>query len=331
MDTIDVLINARPVAQLTAVTPVFCPDASAQVVAQETPGSRYAWQRDGSPITGTDSRLTAQQPGTYRVLVTNPAGCTAISPVLTLTRYEPPVVMLDSVAPICASDTVAVLLRGQPGGGTYAGPGVTDDRIDAVRAGVGQHQLTYSLTTANGCRASQSRVVVVRAGPVLTGAGLYQIVRGDSVRLQTQANEPVVRYGWDPTTDPSRSDVASPVARPDRTSSYQLTAVGATGCQSTLLVRVDVVIPLYIPSAFTSNGDGLNDAWQIANIELFPLCEVTIYNRWGEPVFHSKEYAQPWDGVYQQEPVGVGVYNYQIITGSVALNTTYRGKLTVIR
>ena len=330
-DTIEVVINARPVAQLTTPTPAFCPDASAQVVAQEAPGNRYAWQRNGFPIAGTNSQLTVQQPGNYRVLVSSPAGCTAVSQALTMTRYEIPVMTLDSVPPICASDTAIVLLRGQPGGGVYTGPGVTGDRFDAVRAGTGQHQLTYSLTTVNGCRASQSRVVVVRAGPVLTGAGLYQIVRGDSVRLQTQANEPILRYGWDPPTDLSRADVASPVSSPAQTSSYQLTAVGPTGCQSTLPVRVEVIESLYIPSAFTPNGDGLNDSWQITNAAFFPLCEVAIYNRWGELVFYSKGYTQPWDGVYQERPVDGGVYSYQIATGPGFLNTTYRGKLTVIR
>lgn len=329
-DTVEVLINARPMARLTTPTPAFCADASAQLTAQRSPGDRYAWQRDGARLADTTNQLTVRQPGRYQVRVTNPAGCTALSEPLGVTRYEPVVAQLDSIAPVCGTDGPAVSLRGQPGGGAFAGPGVTGDRFSPSMAGVGRHRLTYTVTDANGCRAEQSRSVQVTAGPTLTGPTLYQVVRGDSVRLQTQASEPVSRYQWDPPTDLSRADVASPVANPARTTRYQLTAVGATGCPSTLSVRVEVMETLYIPSAFTPNGDGLNDAWLIPNITSFPRCEVAVYNRWGELVFFSKGYTQPWDGTYQQEPVETGVYTYQISTGSSVLRTTYRGSVTVI-
>jgi gliding motility-associated-like protein len=93
---------------------------------------------------------------------------------------------------------------------------------------------------------------------------------------------------------------------------------------------VEVREPLYIPSAFSPNADGLNDTWVIPNSASFPLCEVAVYNRWGEVVFSSKGYAQPWDGTYRQMPVDEGVYTYRIVTGPGALDTVYRGKVTVM-
>ncbi|GAB3640059.1 T9SS type B sorting domain-containing protein [Spirosoma arcticum] len=328
-DTVQVLIGARPVVSVTASATAFCADASAQLTAQTSPGDQYVWQRNGSRLPDTTIRLTVRQSGKYQVRVTNPAGCTAASATLALTRYEPPAVQFDSIAPVCGSSPV-VPLRGQPGGGVYAGPGVTGDQFSPSVAGVGRHQLTYTVTDPNGCPTEQSRSVLVTPGPALTGSTLYQLVKGDSVRLQTQASEPISRYQWDPPANLSRTDVASPVANPTQTTRYQLTAVGATGCLSTLSVQVDVMETIYIPSAFTPNGDGLNDAWLIPNITSFPLCEVAVYNRWGELVFFSKGYAQPWDGTYRQELVGAGVYTYHVSTGSSVFRTTYRGKVTVI-
>ncbi len=331
-DTVQVAINARPVAQLTASATAFCADGSAQLrVPDGPPGNRYAWQRDGAAVTETTNRLIVRESGVYQVRVTTPVGCTAVSEKLTITRYEPITVRIDSIAPVCAASQLGVTISGQPGGGVFSGPGVTGSQFSPAGAGVGQHRLTYAVTTPNGCRSEQSNSVLVRADLTLTGTLLYQIVRGDSVRLQTQADQPVSRYRWDPPTTLSRADVADPVARPDQSTPYQLTAVGTNGCSATLAVRVEVAESIYIPSAFTPNADGLNDSWQIANIGLFPGCEVAIYNRWGELVFYSKGYAQPWDGTYQQEPVGAGAYSYRISTGSAALNMTYRGKLVVIR
>ena len=329
-DTLRVTINTRPAAQIAASVSTFCPDASSQLTVQSSPGNRYAWQLNNTRTGDTTNRLTARQSGTYRVTVTNPAGCTAVSETV-MTRYEPIAVQLDSIAPVCATGGPVVVLRGQPGGGVFAGPGVTGDRFSPVLAGAGRHRLTYTVTSPTGCRTEQTRWVRVMADPALTGSTLYQIAKGDSVQLQTQTNEPISRYHWSPPADLSRADVASPVANPAQTTPYQLTAVGVGGCSATLSVLVEVVEPLYIPSAFTPNADGLNDLWIIPNIASFPLCEVVVYNRWGELVFHSNGYARPWDGTYQQQAVGNGVYTYQIGTGPGALGTVYRGKLMLIR
>ena len=64
--------------------------------------------------------------------------------------------------------------------------------------------------------------------------------------------------------------------------------------------------------AFSPNGDGLNDTWEIRNIADAPDCEVLVYNRWGEAVFYSKGYATPWDGTYNAQKVQPGVYRYVI-------------------
>ena len=330
-DSLLVTINARPVAQLNASTLAFCPDASSELTVPDGSGNRYAWQRDGSGLSETTNRLTARQPGSYQVTVTNPAGCTATSAKLTLTRYDPGLVQLDSIAPLCGTDGSVITLRGQPGGGVYTGPGITGDQFSPAVAGIGQHRLTYTVTSSNGCPAVQSRYVSVRMGPVLTGPTLYQITRGESVRLQTQSNELIKSYRWEPPTDLNRPDVDSPVANPNQTTPYQLTAVDSTGCVSTFSVRVEVINPLYIPSAFTPNADGLNDTWVIPNSAAFPLCEIAVYNRWGELVFYSKGYTRPWDGTYRQVPVDGGVYTYRILTGPGAHDTVYRGKVMVIR
>ena len=57
---------------------------------------------------------------------------------------------------------------------------------------------------------------------------------------------------------------------------------------------------LDIPTAFTPNGDGFNDTWEIENIYLYPDVIIEIYNRWGELIFRSdKGYDNPWDGTFR--------------------------------
>lgn len=68
-----------------------------------------------------------------------------------------------------------------------------------------------------------------------------------------------------------------------------------------------------IPDAFSPNGDGVNDEWNIKNIEFYPEAEVTVYNRLGQLVWESgKGYPVPWDGRRQGQDVPVDSYHYYI-------------------
>ena len=330
LDSLQITINERPAVQINAAAGKLCPDSSVQLTATNAGGYRYVWQQNGKPLTDTASRILARQAGAYQVTATTPAGCTALSNSLTLGQYARPVVQFDSIAPVCITNPAILSLQGQPAGGIYAGLGVQSNGFNPTTAGVGRHKLTYTITSADGCRASQNRWAVVSGGPNLTGQTTYGIVKGNSVQLLTQSNEPISSYRWEPPASLNRTDIASPEANPAITTSYQLTAVGVGGCIATRSVLVEVTEPLYIPSAFSPNADGLNDSWIIPNISSFPLAEVSVFSRWGELIFFSKGYAQPWDGTYRQEIVPIGVYTYQIRTGTGPLMTTYRGQLTIV-
>lgn len=69
---------------------------------------------------------------------------------------------------------------------------------------------------------------------------------------------------------------------------------------------------LYIPSAYTPNGDGINDEWQIRNIEKYPNCIVDIHNREGERIFHSVGYQEMWEGLLNGRKLPSDIYHYKI-------------------
>jgi len=70
---------------------------------------------------------------------------------------------------------------------------------------------------------------------------------------------------------------------------------------------------LNIPNAFSPNGDGINDVWNIIGKESFPGIEVTIYNRWGQAVWKSaRGYPVPWDGRSRGKTLPVDSYHYLI-------------------
>ena len=94
-----------------------------------------------------------------------------------------------------------------------------------------------------------------------------------------------------------------------------------------------VIVPnvgnkILIPNAFSPNGDGMNDTWEIFSIASNSDVIVEIYNRWGELIYYSKGYLEPWNGTYRDKPVLEGTYAYIVRMDS---ETVLRGTILVIR
>ncbi|RYF46029.1 MAG: gliding motility-associated C-terminal domain-containing protein, partial [Cytophagaceae bacterium] len=152
LDSVQLTINELPVAQISASAAKFCPDSSVQLTTVSGTDYSYIWQRDGIKLTDIESKVLANQAGTYQVTVAAPTGCTAVSNAYALGQFERPAVQFDSIAPVCVTNLALLPLQGQPEGGIYTGVGVKDNRFDPTVAGVGRHELTYTITSADGCR-----------------------------------------------------------------------------------------------------------------------------------------------------------------------------------
>ncbi len=109
---------------------------------------------------------------------------------------------------------------------------------------------------------------------------------------------------------------------------HSVTITDANNCVSSEQVFLD--LGFRIPNAFTPNGDGQNDTWDIKPLTIYPLSVVKIFNMKGELIFESSEgYPEPWDGTFQGEPLPMGTY-YYIIT-LLPGQKPYTGNLTLIR
>jgi gliding motility-associated-like protein len=116
-----------------------------------------------------------------------------------------------------------------------------------------------------------------------------------------------------------------------------LTAISENGCIDTTFQLIELTedVTIYVPNSFTPDKDDLNDSWKpviTSGIERDSY-ELSIYNRWGELFFTTKDYTQGWDGTFRGNPVQNGTYSYQIIyskTGQTKKNTIV-GHINLIR
>ena len=89
---------------------------------------------------------------------------------------------------------------------------------------------------------------------------------------------------------------------------------------------------LLVPDAFSPNGDGINEQWNIRGMEKFDKVEFRVYNRWGELIFADKTgYQKPWEGTYKGKPVSAGPYPYIIDLQLEDKSHTIRGTVSILR
>ncbi|TAE50753.1 MAG: PKD domain-containing protein [Bacteroidetes bacterium] len=145
----------------------------------------------------------------------------------------------------------------------------------------------------------------------------------------------VVKYTWD-FGDGSGSDTIAPVHEYRLPGKYvvHVTLTTDEGCEFTLLRLVEVKQPvrLHIPSAFTPNGDGYNDAFYIAS-QLLSTFEIHVYNRWGQEVFVSNVPDFRWDGYGPDGKVlPQDVYVYRVSALDIQGNdVSEAGTITILR
>ncbi|MEM7515207.1 MAG: gliding motility-associated C-terminal domain-containing protein, partial [Bacteroidota bacterium] len=98
------------------------------------------------------------------------------------------------------------------------------------------------------------------------------------------------------------------------------------------VIEVKKIVALFVPSAFSPNGDGQNDEFFIRE-RLLNQFQIQVYNRWGQLVYEADNQRFTWDGVgLDGEPIAEGVYTYVInaldVLGDLVEES---GTITVLR
>ena len=142
--------------------------------------------------------------------------------------------------------------------------------------------------------------------------------------------------GEDTTVLTTKPTAATPATLASLVGQYPIAITGGAAqnysfnyVQGTLTVTAIPGLPVSIPNAFTPNGDGINDIWNIVNLNTYAQSHVQIFNRYGMLVFNSVGYAMPWDGTEKNTRVPDGTYYYVIIL--TPGDSPLSGSVTVIR
>lgn len=144
------------------------------------------------------------------------------------------------------------------------------------------------------------------------------------------------RYTWFPPTYLSDTSVRNPVGYFPDTGRFNYTVFVQTpyGCKGYDTIQVMVVnqAAFFVPTAFTPNGDGINDYFHPVAVGYRSLEYLRVFNRWGEQVYLGKDLETGWDGNYKNQKAEMGTYFWELkFTDRFGKQGFMKGDVTLLR
>ena len=335
-------LEVHPLPKITMQHQVLlCYGSSVQLNAGGA--SSYQWQpsaglndaTSASPIASPNSTTT------YTLQAQSGFGCKATDSV-TVTVAPPMNLQVSPDATICSGSQVQLSARGAASyqwiGNTA---GLSNPAIaNPVAKPVSTTTYAVKATDSYSCFTDTANVTVtvaplpaVNAGPDLLLTG------GNPYTLQPVYSPDITSWYWSPSANLSCNTCATPSVSVVNDMTYVITVKNLFGCASSDTIKITTECGeshVYIPNAFTPNGDSKNSLFKIKGGGVKLVKHLAIYSRWGEVVFEKNNFmlddaSAGWDGNYRGRPVPGGSYVYiasfECASGEVF---TKKGTVTVI-
>jgi gliding motility-associated-like protein len=205
-------------------------------------------------------------------------------------------------------------------------PGIKNAIYTASKTG----QISLEVSTPHGCADTLFQLIFVSPLPVINAGRDITIVDGQIINLQGSVDQPATTIKWTPAQYLSNDNILSPTAMLSASQNFVFSVSNEHGCTAKDSVFITVLKNIHVPNAFSPNGDGINDVWNIPGLSSYPNAKTQVFNRWGQKVFESTGYAKPWNGTIKGNPLPIGVYYYLIKTNAEGYNS-FSGSVTLIR
>jgi gliding motility-associated-like protein len=312
-----IVINAKPVANFGYSNPV-CYGLPVQFtdssVAAGSTVNKWLWVFNNASFStqqNTSLSFTLFNPQ-IGLVATSAIGCKSDTVFKTLFVNPVPNVIMsfknackNTPVNFTATDNSATVTqwKWQFGDGSIAN---TKDAQHTYTAN-GTYKVKLYATTASGCYSDSLQKDITIYGTNVFAGNDTIAAAGQAVQLQAIGG---LSYLWTPSANLSNANIANPVVILTATQKFTVKAFTPEGCESYDDVTVNIYKgpDIYLPNAFTPNGDGLNDIFKGIPVGIKQFNYLKIYNRWGQLVFATTDYRKGWDGMWQAQKQVSGSY-----------------------
>jgi len=318
-DSIAIIANPLPSIIISDDT-LICIGTSATLNAGG--GDLYVWSNG---LSGANIQVLPTTSTNYSVIVTDSNLCVGDSSVFVTVAPLPSISISDDTI-ICENTDVGIWASGGDIYNWSNGISQANQTVSPVNDKI----YTVVVVDSNACVDSANVQITILSLPIAQALSDYDtLCRGGEVSLSAFGG---MLYDWGNgnTSQTWNDSPKDPIV-------YNLLAINSqngTNCYDTASVFVYVEhCALYVPSAFTPNGDGLNDRFgPIGIVSDKANYEFVIYNRWGDVIFRTKNKNQMWDGRKNNRDMPLGVYTYTIQVSEKSIKPyLLRGTVTLLR
>jgi gliding motility-associated-like protein len=201
---------------------------------------------------------------------------------------------------------------------------------------------SYTLYVQDGNDCVQSSGITVQDASqlVLELGENREIDLGDSVLLKPLLNFTPDSWTWTPVDFIRNPDSLETFTLPVETTTYRLTVIDANGCEATdlITIMVDTGVPVFVPSAFSPDDDGINDLLTIyAGKGVRSIIRFMIFDRWGNQIyvdgpFQPNDPAHGWNGRFKGKHMNPAVFVYhaevELVDGRIVM---IKGDVALLR
>lgn len=332
-DNVLITVNPKPIISKSA-DDLICEGIPKQLFSSG--GVTYSW----NPTTGlnnsqiSDPIATLNTTTKYYIKVTNNEGCSVTDSILLTVRKKPVFLVSDKVDGCLNTNSQL----NASGGDLYTWTPTSflnNSQIPNPVSSTNQ-TISYSVTildTVCMLNTTLDALVTIWPNPVI------QVQKSNDIDCSNGTAELTVTggisYNWTPL--PGLSNLTGPQTsvNPTQTTVYTVAGTDIHGCTNIdsieVLVLNDNKSTYSMPTAFTPNNDGINDCYGIKFWGVIEELDFSIYNRWGERVFHTKEAGKCWNGYHRgilQEP---DVFVYMIRAKTTCGEIFRKGSFALIR
>lgn len=324
--TEEIIINELPTATLTSHADSCYGSGQGSIVVVPTAGTPpYQYNINGGDFQ-EEGLFTDLMAGEYVVGIVDSNGCFNSYITQVNQAHEIYTHIYPSNA-LCHDDSSAVALLEIIGGTepytvTWSNGDETRNLIDVP---AGNYEVV--VVDANGCMAYDT-VYLTQPNPIIIDSIIVHpsCMQLEDGKIFVSASGGTGEYSYLWSTDAVEDSIVNLQA-----GFYYLTVTDEHGCETVKAYKLNKPEEdcLTIWTSFSPDGDGVNDVWNIGNIDLYPDCKVEIFNRWGNKIFESKGYYEPWDGTWNGKPLPEETYYYAITLGDG--RRPFTGTVTIIR
>lgn len=309
-----ITIHDLPVATAGSNSPV-CEGKAVNLTASG--GANYTWAGPGGYTSNVQNPVftaAINSAGNYIATVKDQFGCINTASTTVSVLSKPAIDVFPKSASLCNGDSVLLTASGAANYLWIPVTGLTNPNAALTYAKpVTTSTYTVTATAANGCTDSLAVKITVFKTPVVNAGQDIVLINGQSAVINATLDTANITFFWTPVDFLNNPLIIRPTTMPNRDIAYTLHAVSGIGCGvATDTVLVKVYNDLFIPNAFTPDGNGNNDRWEIKALAAYPQAKVLVFNRLGELVFASNGATDYWDGTYKGKKAAAGVYVYVI-------------------